>query len=138
MEKTNVNAKSDLRLSAISAMENSYSPYSNFKVGAALLCSDGSIYCGTNIENASYSVTLCAERSAFAKAIGDGKKDFVAIAICGGKNGEIDGQCPPCGVCLQFMSEFCKSDFLVYLITKDGLKSYKLKELLPNSFSLKD
>ena len=93
---------------AIEAMEHAYAPYSKYKVGAALLCSDGTVYQGCNIENASYSPTNCAERTAFFKAIYDGHRDFAAIAVCGGKHGVITGQFPPCGVCRQVMAEFAE------------------------------
>lgn len=123
---------------AIEAMEKAYAPYSGYKVGAALLCADGTVYRGCNIENASYSPTICAERTAFAKAVSEGQRDFVAIAICGGKNGQISGLFPPCGVCRQVMREFCGNDFAVYLIT-DQAGSYEtrtLAQLLPDGFSL--
>ena len=118
------------------AMTHAYAPYSGYKVGAALLCADGTVYQGCNIENASYSPTNCAERTAFFKAIYDGKRDFEAIAICGGKDGVITGLFPPCGVCRQVMREFCKEDFKVYMITPDGYESRTLADLLPDSFSL--
>ena len=122
---------------AIEAMQGSYSPYSGYKVGAALLCADGTVYTGHNIENASYTPTVCAERTAFFKAITDGKREFVAIAICGGKDGVIEGFFPPCGVCRQVMREFCKDDFLVHMAGKDGaIKTRTLAQLLPESFSL--
>ena len=117
-------------------MEQAYAPYSNFKVGAALLCADGSVYTGCNIENAAYSPTLCAERVAFAKAVSEGQRDFVAMALCGGKNGEIKGLCTPCGVCRQVMAEFCKKDFSVYVADAKGISAFTLEDLLPNSFSL--
>ena len=116
------------------AMTKSYSPYSGYKVGAALLCADGTVYQGCNIENASYTPTVCAERTAFFKAIYDGKRDFTAIAICGGKDGVITGQFPPCGVCRQVMREFCADDFTVYMIGPDGYETTTLGELLPHSF----
>lgn len=116
------------------AMQYAYSPYSGYKVGAALLCKDGSVYTGCNIENAGYSSTNCAERTAFFKAVSEGRKEFEAIAICGGKEGVIEGLFPPCGVCRQVMREFCGDDFLIYLATKDGIETYTLKELLPVSF----
>ena len=123
--------------SAHEALKNSYSPYSEFKVGAALLCSDGSVYSGCNIENSSYSATVCAERTAFFKAIGEGKRDFSAIAIVGGKNGDYSSPCTPCGVCLQVMSEFCGDGFKILLQNGDGINELTLKELLPNSFKLR-
>ena len=118
------------------AMTHAYAPYSGYKVGAALLCADGTVYQGCNIENASYSPTNCAERTAFFKAVYDGRKDFVAIAICGGKDGMISGKFPPCGVCRQVMREFCDQDFRVYMITPEGYETKTLAELLPDSFSL--
>ena len=116
------------------AMMNAYSPYSGYKVGAALLCKDGSVYTGCNIENAGYSATNCAERTAFFKAVSEGKREFTSIAICGGKDGVLDGEFPPCGVCRQVMQEFCEDEFLIYLASKDGIETYTLKELLPMSF----
>ena len=122
---------------AVEAMGHSYSPYSGYKVGAALLCSDGTVYRGCNIENAAYSPTNCAERTAFFKAVYDGRRDFTAIAVCGGKNGEISGAFPPCGVCRQVMREFCKDDFEIYIHNaQGGVDRYTLADLLPQSFSL--
>ena len=86
------------------AMTHAYVPYSGYQVGAALLCADGTVYQGCNIENASYSPTVCAERTAFFKAVYDGHRDFAAIAVCGGKDGVITGAFPPCGVCRQVMA----------------------------------
>ena len=118
------------------AMTHSYSPYSGFKVGAALLCADGTVYEGCNIENASYSPTICAERTAIFKAVYDGKRDFTAIAVCGGKDGIITGFFPPCGVCRQVMREFCQDDFLIYLVgPEDTYEQQTLAQLLPCSFS---
>ena len=118
------------------AMTRSYSPYSGYKVGAALLCADGTVYQGCNMENASFSPTVCAERTAFFKAVSEGKRDFAAIAICGGKDGVITGYFPPCGVCRQVMTEFCSGDFPIYLAGADGAWQVKtLAELLPLSFS---
>lgn len=118
------------------AMTHAYAPYSGYRVGAALLCADGSVYQGCNIENASYTPTVCAERTAFFKAVYDGKREFSAIAVCGGKDGQITGFFPPCGVCRQVMSEFCKSDFLVYLVGEgDTLKTFTLEQMLPLRFT---
>ena len=118
------------------AMNYAYAPYSGYKVGAALLCKDGTVYQGCNIENSAYSPTNCAERTAFFKAIYDGKREFSAIAICGGKDGVIAGLFPPCGVCRQVMREFCGMDFKVYMITPDGYETRTLAQILPDSFSL--
>ena len=121
---------------AIEAMGHSYSPYSGYKVGAALLCADGTVYQGCNIENAAYGPTNCAERTAIFKAVYDGHRDFTAIAICGGKEGKISGFFPPCGVCRQVMREFCKDDFKTYLGKGDGTYvESSLIEMLPFSFS---
>ncbi len=117
------------------AMMNAYSPYSGYKVGAALLCKNGSVYTGCNIENASYSATNCAERTAIFKAVSEGQSEFEAIAICGGKDGELTGAFPPCGVCRQVMREFCDDEFQIYLATADGIIEYTLQELLPVSFT---
>ena len=123
---------------AMNALKNSYAPYSNCKVGAALLCKNGNIYTGCNIENASFSPTLCAERTAFAKAISEGDTDFVGIAVAG-KKGDTLTAFTPCGVCRQVMSEFCDSDFKILVVTgKDTFNEYTLSEILPNSFSLKE
>ena len=119
------------------AMQKSYSPYSNFKVGAALLCNNGKVFSGCNIENSSYSPSNCAERTAFFKAISEGDKDFEKIAIVGGLGGVIKGFCPPCGVCLQVMSEFCNDDFKIILTNENNeITEKNLCELLPFSFSL--
>ena len=125
-----------LREMAIVAMAGAYAPYSGYKVGAALLCADGTVYTGCNIENASYTPTVCAERTAFFKAITEGHRAFSAIAICGGKDGVITGLFPPCGVCHQVMREFCEDDFQVYMITPEGYETRTLAQLLPDSFSL--
>ena len=117
------------------AMIRAYAPYSGFKVGAALLCADGTVYQGCNIENASYSPTNCAERTAFFKAVSEGQRDFVAIAVCGGKDGIIRGAFPPCGVCRQVMREFCGDDFLLYMVDENGFETHTLAEILPYSFS---
>ncbi len=123
--------------SAIKASDNSYSRYSGFCVGAALLCNDGSIYSGCNIENSSFTPTVCAERVAFFKAISDGKHGFSAIAVAGGKKGSVGiDETTPCGVCLQVMSEFCDPDFKVLLVKEGGYTEYSLKDLLPKSFKL--
>ena len=117
---------------AIEVRENSYSPYSDFKVGAAILCSSGKIYTGTNVENASYGASICAERSAVAAAISCGERKFIAIAVVGGKD-KLEF-CPPCGICRQVLSEFCGDDFEILLYNGKTVKSYRLKELLPLCF----
>ncbi len=123
---------------ALEAREMSYSPYSNFKVGAALLTKNGKVYKGCNIENAAYSPGNCAERTAIFKAVSEGEKDFAAIAIVGGPadNGELT-ICPPCGVCRQVINEFvdCEEfDIILGTNKPEDMKVYKLKELLPLGF----
>lgn len=122
---------------AIAARAKSYAPYSNFSVGAALLCADGTIYTGANIENASYTPTVCAERVAFFNAVHDGHRDFTAIAVVGGeKNSEISDFCAPCGVCRQVMGEFCRGDFQIILSDGKTPRVFTLDELLPHRFDL--
>ena len=119
---------------ATEARARSYAPYSDFAVGAALLCADGSIYTGANIENASFTPTVCAERVAFFKAISEGEREFVKIAVCGGPmDRQVEVSFAPCGVCRQVMREFCTGDFEVLLVGKDITK-YTLDELFPASF----
>lgn len=125
----------ELREYAIEAMKRAYAPYSGYQVGAALRCTDGTVYTGCNIENASYGATNCAERCAFFKAVSEGKRTFTDIAICGGKDGAITGVFPPCGICRQVMREFCTDDFEIHLIRSDGEVTYRLDELLPVSFA---
>ena len=123
-----------LLVAAVSAMNRSYSPYSHFKVGAALLTKNGKIYTGCNIENASYSMTVCAERTALFEAIKSGERDFDSICIIGGKNGQINDYCYPCGACRQVLSEFCSDDFKIILFNGNGFKHITLGELFPHSF----
>lgn len=122
---------------AFEARMNSYSPYSNYAVGAALLCSDGSIYTGCNIENASYGGTNCAERTAAFKAVSEGHTEFSAIAVVGGKKGEaITDYAYPCGICRQVLREFSNPDHMIVIVAT-GVSDYKewsLSELLPESF----
>ena len=122
---------------AQAARSHSYCPYSRYAVGAALLCADGTVYEGCNMENASYTPTICAERVAFFKAIYDGKREFKAIAICGGEQGQPTKTCTPCGVCRQVMSEFCGPDFEVIMSTgADTFMVKPFKEILPYIFEL--
>ena len=119
------------------AAQHAYAPYSGFAVGAALLSSDGEVFTGCNIENASFGATCCAERTAFFKAVSEGVYDFDAIAIVGGKDGDFSKPCPPCGICRQVMAEFCTPDFKIILANGSGeAKVFTLSELLPQSFSL--
>ena len=116
---------------AVRASKKSYSPYSKFKVGAVLLTADGQIFTGCNIENASYSMTMCAERTAIFKAVSSGFTDFKAIAIAGSTGDDFSEPCQPCGACLQVLSEFCDDDFMIVLA--DGV--HRLKDFLPNRFT---
>lgn len=119
------------------ARKRAYTPYSGFQVGAALLTKEGKVYLGCNIENAAYTPTNCAERTAFFKAVSEGEREFAAIAIVGGRK-ESDGKetCAPCGVCRQVMREFCDpQEFQVILENgKGGILKLKLAELLPLDF----
>ena len=129
-----MNEKQLIALS-LEAMEKAYAPYSGYKVGAALLCADGTVYQGCNIENASYGATNCAERTAFFKAVSDGHREFTAIAICGGKDGKITGLFPPCGICRQVMGEFCGPDFKIYMVGPgETYQEQTLRQLLPYGF----
>lgn len=117
---------------AIAAAGNSYSPYSGFRVGAALLTSDGKVFTGCNVENASYSLANCAERTAIFKAVSEGYRDFKSIAIVGSSDGDYSKPCMPCGACIQVMSEFCGDDFIIILSDR----RYTLGELAPHRFTL--
>ena len=123
---------------AVEARKMSYAPYSHFHVGAALLGKSGKAYTGCNVENAGYSSTNCAERTAVFKAVSEGEREFVAIAIVGGKEEELAEFCAPCGVCRQVLAEFCDGDFRVVLGTPDNLTVTTLAELLPYSFGKND
>ena len=120
---------------ALEARKYSYSPYSGFQVGAALLAADGRIFTGCNIENAAFTPTICAERTAFFKAVSEGCTDFVRIAIVGGRKEMPDDYAYPCGVCRQVMAEFCEDDFeIVSALSENDYKVHLLKELLPERF----
>ena len=124
---------SELIEKALEAREKAYAPYSKFKVGAAVLTAGGKIYTGCNVENASYPVGICAERVAISKAVADGETEFIVIAIVG--SGE--NYCMPCGMCRQFMAEFCKEDFeIIVAKSVDDYKIMKMGELLPYTFDL--
>ncbi len=128
--------KQKLIREAIRVLPKSYVPYSHFHVAAALLCKDQSIYTGINIENATYTPTVCAERSAFFRAVNEGKREFEAIVICGGKEGILTDYCAPCGVCRQVMREFCdpKTFKIILAKSEDEYKEFTLEELLPLGF----
>lgn len=121
---------------AIEQLKFSYTPYSNFKVGAALLTKSGKIYTGCNIENASYTPTNCAERTAFFKAVSEGVRDFQAICIVGDKDGKLTEYTAPCGVCRQVMMEFCnpKTFQIILAVDKERYEIYTLEELMPLGF----
>lgn len=125
----------DLVQQALDAREHAYVPYSHFAVGAALLCADGTVYQGCNIECASYPATNCAERTAIFKAVSEGRRDFAVIAVVGGPAGQIPADfCPPCGVCRQVIREFCHEGFTIALWDGREVKTYTLGQLLPVSF----
>ena len=123
---------------ALDARKNAYAPYSGFFVGAALLTKDGKVYTGCNVENAAYSPSNCAERTALFKAVSEGEREFSAIAIVGGKGESVNAICTPCGVCRQVLTEFCDHTLRVILGTPDDIRRYTLGELLPFSFGKGD
>ena len=126
---------------ALEARKLSYSPYSGFSVGAALLCDDGSVFTGCNIENSAFSPTVCAERTSFFKAVSEGKKSFVKIAVVGGISDieTPENYCSPCGVCRQVMKEFCSSDFEIIMAKNaDDYRIMTLSDLLPASFDKRE
>ena len=120
---------------AEAAREKAYAPYSHFQVGAALLCASGKVYTGCNIENMSYSATVCAERTALYKAVSEGERAFVAIAISGGPEGEQGGFCAPCGICRQVMAEHCTPGFEVVFQQNKQVRICRLDELLAHAFT---
>ena len=129
--------KNELLKIAKEARERAYAPYSDFFVGAALLCEDGSVYTGCNVENASFSPTCCAERTAIFKAVSDGKRSFSAIAVVGGKkDSDILSPCYPCGVCRQVISEFCGDDLLVITENNGISESTAFGDILPKRFKI--
>ena len=128
----------ELMLIAISAREYAYAPYSGFKVGAALLAKNGKVYTGCNVENAAYTPTNCAERTAIFKAVSEGVKEFEKIAIVGGRYETIADFCAPCGVCRQVLAEFCDKDFRLILGNPDNVKAYSFEEILPFAFGKGD
>lgn len=123
---------------AESRMECAYAPYSHFYVGAALLTKSGTVYDGCNIENAAYTPTNCAERTAFFHAVSQGEREFRAIAVIGGQNGAVTDYCAPCGVCRQVMTEFCDpKEFCIILAkSRTEYKVYRLEEIMPLAFKL--
>ena len=133
MEKEMINQLID---TAIYQLKYSYTPYSNFKVGAALLAKNGQVYTGCNIENAGYTATNCAERTAFFKAVSEGVKEFQAICVVGGKAGVLTEYTAPCGVCRQVMMEFCnpKTFKIMLAIDRKNYRIYTLEDMLPQGF----
>ena len=133
--KSRYNPKQLIEIS-IEQLKYSYTPYSGFKVGAALLAKNGSVYTGCNIENAAYTPTNCAERTAFFKAVSEGVKEFDAICIVGGKDGVLTEYAPPCGVCRQVMMEFCDPETfqIILAVSREKYDIFTLKELLPFGF----
>ena len=127
-----------LMAAAVAAREYSYSPYSGYRVGAALLGTDGRIYTGCNVENAGYTPTNCAERTAVFKAISEGMRTFTAIAVVGGSGDTLDAACTPCGVCRQVLAEFCSPDMPIILGTPEEMRILTLGELLPFAFTSKN
>ena len=123
---------------AVEAREMAYAPYSHFRVGAALLAKSGQVYKGCNVENAAYSPTNCAERTALFKAVSEGEREFTAIAIVGGMEETIADFCAPCGVCRQVLAEFCDKDFRLILGNPDNVKAYSFEEILPFAFGKGD
>lgn len=121
---------------AIEQIKYSYAPYSDFKVGAVLMSKTGKLYTGCNIENAAYTPTNCAERTAFFKAISQGEREFMGICIVGGKGGKIEEMTAPCGVCRQVMMEFCNPESfeIILAVNENNYKIFKLKEILPLGF----
>ena len=128
----------ELLLLAVEARELAYAPYSNHRVGAALVGKSGKIYLGCNVENAAYTPTNCAERTAIFKAVSEGEREFSAIAVVGGMGDSLSALCAPCGVCRQVLAEFCDPDMKIVMGTPENITVSTLKELLPHSFGKSD
>ena len=127
----------ELAKAAIDAMAHAYAPYSGFHVGAALLTADGRVFTGCNIENAAFSPTVCAERTAVFKAVSEGTREFAMLAVVGGKDGQVSNLCPPCGVCRQVLCEFCPPDFPILLVKSEtAWEKTTLAALLPRAFNM--
>lgn len=128
--------KQDVCAAAVTARDTAYAPYSSYRVGAALLTTDGRLYTGCNVENASYGATICAERTALVKAVSEGAREFAMIAVAGGKDTVSNGF-TPCGICRQTLSEFCSPDTVVLVATENGsFEEYRFGDLLPAGFHL--
>ena len=128
----------ELLLKAIEAREMAYAPYSDHKVGTALVGKSGKVYTGCNVENAAYTPTNCAERTAIFKAVSEGEREFTAIAVVGGLGDKLSDVCAPCGVCRQVLAEFCKKDLRIIMGTPDKIVVSTLADLLPLSFGKSD
>ena len=129
------NWKERLAGAALAARQYAYAPYSGFRVGAALLTTKGKIFTGCNVENASYGAANCAERTAFFKAVSEGERQFLAIAVAGGKEEEPEDYAYPCGICRQVMQEFCGADFMILTVRRElDWQEYSLGELFPHGF----
>lgn len=124
----------ELAQKAKSAAENSYSPYSHFKVGAALLCADGTVFTGCNVENSSFGATNCAERTAVFSAVASGRREFAMLAVAGRSGEDFTEFTAPCGICRQVLGEFCGEDFKIILTKNDEIKIMTLNDFLPNPF----
>lgn len=126
----------ELAEAALAMVGRAYAPYSRFQVGAAVVAESGRVYCGANVENASYGATVCAERAAIFSAVNAGERRLVALAVCGGRDGVVSEYCPPCGICRQVMGEFCDPDaFRVFVVrTADDFREFTLRGLLPEGF----
>lgn len=129
-----MNNKKELLAAAIAARELAYAPYSHYTVGAALLSASGKVYLGCNIENASYPATICSERVAMSKAISEGEREFTMLAIAAGPAGGECTEVSPCGICRQFLAEFCNADMPIVMSKSDGYITSTLGELLPMGF----
>ncbi|MBQ9825979.1 MAG: cytidine deaminase [Firmicutes bacterium] len=139
MAKLTEKKEKELAAKALDMRKMAYVPFSGHPVGAALLAKDGRVFTGCNVENSSYSPTICAERTAFVKAVSEGAREFEAIAIAGGFGEVPETYCAPCGVCRQVMVEFCGRDFKVILAkTPDDYKVYDLEEIMPLGFKIED
>jgi cytidine deaminase len=139
MAKLTKKKEKELAAKALDMRKMAYVPFSGHPVGAALLAKDGRVFTGCNVENSSYSPTICAERTAFVKAVSEGAREFEAIAIAGGFGEVPETYCAPCGVCRQVMVEFCGRDFKVILAkTPDDYKVYDLEEIMPLGFKIED
>ena len=129
--------RDELKAAAVAMLDRAYIPYSHFPVGAALECSDGTVFTGCNIENAAFGPTICAERTAFFKAVSEGKREFICIAVTGGRvDADVLPITTPCGVCRQVMMEFCDPrSFLIFCASSpENYKAYTLAQLLPKGF----